>query len=313
MNILIIRDDRLGDLILTLPIINKLKENFPNSRITLVISGVSRDLVSHFKFIDDFIVFDNSLNTLKKINSRKIDLLLNFSPLKKRPYKFFLKAKKKINIIYTSRYKIDVSQSNLKIKFFNLFFHKNYLNLRNNLNKLNHQTIYMNKILNNENIYSSNTPKKINLVLKNNIKYEYLIHLSNRWIKDNYNNFDLMSLIDNIFKKSYKIIFSTDISIDKEIKDIIKKIKNKYSLDVFISPNFHQWINLIDKSRIIISPECGCSHICGILNKKAIIIYDSKNKPSFIKKEYQPYLAKKILQINSDAGEKLNKKILSLV
>ena len=117
MNILIIRDDRLGDLILTLPIINKLKENFPNSRITVVISSVSRDLVSHFKFIDDFIVFDNSLNTLKKINSRKIDLLLNFSPLKKRPYKFFLKAKKKINIIYTSRYKIGVSQNNLKIKF----------------------------------------------------------------------------------------------------------------------------------------------------------------------------------------------------
>ena len=55
MNILIIRDDRLGDLILTLPIINKLKENFPNSRITLVISSVSRDLVSHFKFIDDFL------------------------------------------------------------------------------------------------------------------------------------------------------------------------------------------------------------------------------------------------------------------
>ena len=50
-------------------------ENFPNSRITLVISGVSRDLVSHFKFIDDFIVFDNSLNTLKKINSRKIKML----------------------------------------------------------------------------------------------------------------------------------------------------------------------------------------------------------------------------------------------
>ena len=36
----------------------------------------------------------------------------------------------------------------------------------------------MNKILNNENIYSSNTPKKINLVLKNNIKYEYLINKS---------------------------------------------------------------------------------------------------------------------------------------
>ena len=53
--------------------------------------------------------------------------------------------------------------------------------------------------------------------------------------------------------------------------------------------------------------------MCGILDKKAVVIYNRNNKPNFIKKEYRPYLAKKIIQINSDFGPKLNNKILSYI
>ena len=49
----------------------------------------------------------------------------------------------------------------------------------------------------------------------------------------------------------------------------------------------------------------------GLLNKNAIIIYDRNNKPDFIKREYQPYLAKRIIKINSALGKDQNKKILS--
>ncbi len=313
MNIVIIRDDRLGDVILTLPIIRQLKENYPKSKITLIISSISRDLLSFFDFIDELIVFDNSINILGKLNSRKIDLLINFSPLKKKPYKFFIRAKKKINIINSSRYKAEIRQKKLKLIFLNLFFHKNYFNVRNNLNKLNHHTIFMNKVLNSEGIYSSNFPRKINLKLKNKVKYDYLIHLSNKWITKKYDNDNLVNLIEEIWKKSHKLIITTDLIINEETKVFIKKIRKKHSIDIFFAPKFKKWINLIDQSKTIITPECGCSHVCGILNKKSIIIYNSDNKPSFIKKEYHPYLAENIFQIDSVAGKKLNKKILSLI
>ena len=90
--ICIIRDDRLGDAILTLPIINKLKKTYKNSKITLVISPISAELVKKFDFFDNLIVSKNNLETLKEINQNNFDLIINFAPLKNKFYKLFLKS-----------------------------------------------------------------------------------------------------------------------------------------------------------------------------------------------------------------------------
>ena len=77
--ICIIRDDRLGDTILTLPIIQKLRKTYIDSRITLVISSISEELVKKFDFFDNFIISKNNIETIRKINQSKFDLILNFS------------------------------------------------------------------------------------------------------------------------------------------------------------------------------------------------------------------------------------------
>ena len=312
-NIAVIRDDRLGDTILTLPIMKKLKKDFPKSRLTMVISRISRDLLQIIDFVDDFIVSNNSIETINKINSKNFDLILNFSPLKGKPYKFFLKAKWKVNIIYCSRYKKKINNHKFKLFFLNFFFDSNYLNYRDDLKSLSHQTIFMNRILLLEGISLSDKPKRLNLNLKNDLKFDYLIHLSNKWINSEYFDKDLISLIENISKKSNRISFSTDMTINDNMIDVIENIKLNKKYNLNIKPDFKSWISLIDQSKVIITPECGCAHVCGLLNKKAIVIYDKNNKANFIKKEYHPYLAKKIIQINSDLGKTLNKKILSYI
>ena len=312
-NIAVIRDDRLGDTILTLPIVKKLKDDFPKSKLTMVISSISKNLIQMIDFVDDFIIADNTIKTINKINSRNFDLILNFSPLKGKTYKFFLRAKWKVNIVYSSRYKKKLDWYKYKLFFFNFFFDSNYLNKRNNSKHLTHHTIYMNKILNLEGISLSGQPKKIFLNLGNKLRFDYLIHLSNRWINSEYFDSDLISLIEKMSEKSNKISFSTDLVISDEMKKLINRIKTNFNFNLLVKPKFTRWINLIDQSKFIITPECGCAHICGILNKRAIVIYDKNNKPNFIKKEYQPYLAKKIIQINSGVGEKLNREILSYI
>ena len=86
-------------------LLKKLKDEFPKSKLTMIISSISKNLIQMIDFIDEFIISDNSLRTINNINSKNFDLILNFSPLKGKPYKFFLKAKRKVNIIYSSRYK----------------------------------------------------------------------------------------------------------------------------------------------------------------------------------------------------------------
>ena len=308
--ICIIRDDRLGDTILTLPIIQKLRKTYIDSRITLVISSISEELVKKFDFFDNLIISKNNIETIRKINQNKFDLILNFSPLKKRFYKLFLKSKTKIHLSFQSRYKYKNRRS-IQIAFLKLFFHKIYCYERNDLNKLCHQTEFMDKLLVSEGVYKSEKPNKINLNLGNNLIFDYLIHLSDRWFKSDYRNKDLINLIEILIKTNSKICITTDLYLSNNLKNLIDEIIKNFNLNCFVRPSFEEWINLIDQSNVIMTFESGCSHICGILNKKTLIIYDNQNKPDFIMKEYKPYEIKDLVQIKSDNGQKLNDKIIS--
>ena len=157
-------------------------------------------------------------------------------------YCLFLKIQKKLNW-----YKY-------KLFFFNFFFDSNYLNKRNNSKYLTHHTIYMNKILNLEGISLSGQPKKIFLNLDNKLRFDYLIHLSNRWINSEYFDIDLISLIEKMSEKSNKISFSTDLMISDEMKKLINKIKTNFNFNLLVKPKFTSWINLIDQSKFIITP-----------------------------------------------------------
>ena len=308
--ICIIRDDRLGDTILTLPIIQKLRKTYIDSRITLVISSISEELVKKFDFFDNLIISKNNIETIRKINQSKFDLILNFSPLKNRFYKLFLKSKTKVHLSFQSRYKYKNRRS-IQIAFLKIFFHKIYCYERNDLNKLCHQTEFMDKLLVSEGIYKSEKPNKINLNLGNNLIFDYLIHLSDRWFKSDYGNKDLINLIEILIKTNSKICITTDLYLSNDLKILIDKIIKNFKLKCFTKPSFEEWINLIDQSNVIMTFESGCSHICGILNKKTLIIYDNQNKPDFIMKEYKPYEIKDLVQIKTDNGQKLNNKIIS--
>ena len=308
--ICIIRDDRLGDTILTLPIIQKLRKTYIDSRITLVISSISEELVKKFDFFDNLIISKNNIETIRKINQSKFDLILNFSPLKNRFYKLFLKSKTKVHLSFQSRYKYKNRRS-IQIAFLKIFFHKIYFYERNDLNKLCHQTEFMDKLLVSEGVYKSEKPNKINLNLGNNLIFDYLIHLSDRWFKSDYRNKDLINLIGILIKTNSKICITTDLYLSNDLKNLIDEIIKNFKLNCFIKPSFEEWINLIDQSNVIMTFESGCSHICGILNKKTLIIYDNQNKPDFIMKEYKPYEIKDLVQIRTDNGQKLNNKIIS--
>ena len=308
--ICIIRDDRLGDTILTLPIIQKLRKTYIDSRITLVISSISKELVKKFDFFDNLIISKNNIETIRKINQSKFDLILNFSPLKNRFYKLFLKSKTKVHLSFQSRYKYKNRRS-IQIAFLKIFFHKIYFYERNDLNKLCHQTEFMDKLLVSEGVYKSEKPNKINLNLGNNLIFDYLIHLSDRWFKSDYRNKDLINLIEILIKTNSKICITTDLYLSNDLKNLIDEIIKNFKLNCFIRPSFEEWINLIDQSNVIMTFESGCSHICGILNKKTLIIYDNQNKPDFIMKEYKPYEIKDLVQIKTDNGQKLNNKIIS--
>jgi len=79
MNILITRHDKIGDFIVTLPLIKSIKTQFPNYTIYVLVSKINYQLAQDLDFIDGVILYDkdNFWQTLKDIRKLKFDISIS--------------------------------------------------------------------------------------------------------------------------------------------------------------------------------------------------------------------------------------------
>jgi heptosyltransferase-2 len=57
-NILVLRPDRLGDVILTLPVIRNLKNTYPDAKITYLCTEYTSHILRYYELISDIIIYD---------------------------------------------------------------------------------------------------------------------------------------------------------------------------------------------------------------------------------------------------------------
>lgn len=84
--ILVIRTDRIGDVILSTPTVRALREIFPKGFISFLTTPYTKDLVSENKDINELIVYERKsplcqkVNFLKRLREYKFDLVVILSP-----------------------------------------------------------------------------------------------------------------------------------------------------------------------------------------------------------------------------------------
>ena len=85
-NILVIRLDRIGDMVMTTPIFSALKEKWPDAQITVMANPVNKNIVINNPFIDCILVYDrenkhkslnNRLSFFKDIRKSEFDLVID--------------------------------------------------------------------------------------------------------------------------------------------------------------------------------------------------------------------------------------------
>jgi heptosyltransferase-3 len=81
-NILLVRTDRIGDLILSLPLLPILKRNFPEAKISMLVRQYTRELVEGHSCVDEILIYEHEdkiaslWNTLRQIRSRHFDIVI---------------------------------------------------------------------------------------------------------------------------------------------------------------------------------------------------------------------------------------------
>ena len=334
INICIIRNDKIGDMILTLPVIKEIKNLLPNSNINVICSNLNSFLCKEANFIDEFHNYDKKYDLITKLkffsNLRKsyYDLVINLTQdLESFIILCLSKSCKKSTLIYLSRYR---NPKNSKIlqrvisKILNIenlqIDRKKFFN-----NKLNfHQTEMMYKLIKRD--IDIVKPKTFHLIPEKNKNKKWfqkriLIHLSSKWIDNTYSE-DLFCDLLNILKNKYgKLYLSTDETSKKSFKQIYNLYKkfddnnlhlvsqSDDNIIILDKLNFENWRNAIINSNLVITYESGCVHVTSMSAVPLLVVYDYKNEPFMINQEYAPYTEKYEKVITKQ--EFINQEILS--
>ncbi|MBM2841553.1 MAG: ADP-heptose:LPS heptosyltransferase, partial [Bacteroidetes bacterium] len=84
--ILLVRTDRLGDVILTLPMLPLLRKRFPDARIDMLLTTYTSELVSGNPYVNEILHYDNAdglipfRSMLQTIRSRDFDIAIVVHP-----------------------------------------------------------------------------------------------------------------------------------------------------------------------------------------------------------------------------------------
>jgi heptosyltransferase-2 len=86
-NILVVRTDRIGDVVLTTPALEALRKAYPKARISMMVTPMTKDIVEGNPFLDEVIIYDKkgkdkgffrSWRFIFKLRQKHFDLAINF-------------------------------------------------------------------------------------------------------------------------------------------------------------------------------------------------------------------------------------------
>ena len=331
MKICIERSDRMGDMILTLPVIQAIKEENPQATVHIVASKKNLKICKQFALIDKIHERSQSYSTFyklaKSINSEKYDYYFTFSP---GWFGLFLgllsNSKFKSALILKSRYKSNFFSKLLQIIFSKIFYSMSlvidrFKSLHENKNI--HQTKMMMDVVSKSGLAISKNFKTnfefTNLLALNQDKPISVIHLSSKWINKYYSEEDFGDMLESLKDKNLLIYLTSDETTKNKFSKIFytypvvddpKNLqKNVGNISICNNFDFENWTSLINQADYVITPESGCTHIASLTKCKLAVIYDADNSPTSIKQEYAPW-NKEYLSLESN-DKALNKKLVN--
>ncbi len=278
-NVLIVRTDRIGDVILSLPLAGIIKKNYPECKVTFLIRDYTKNLVEDNPFIDDVLILQESSGRLlirkniKKIAGQLYDAAVVVNTT-------FLTA----FIVFMSRIKIRIGTG---YRWYSFLFNRRFYVHRKYAQK--HEFEFNADLLKefgiNENISTENVKFNLSPSQKSRQRIELEFNLNN--ISEEKPVIIVHpgsggSSIDLPLNKFRNLIEMIDSRLDvnlfvtgsEEEKDICKRLTEGSGAKNFAGMfNLADLIALIDKADLFISNSTGPLHIAAALGKNVIGFY----------------------------------------
>jgi heptosyltransferase-2 len=283
--ILFITLSNIGDCLLTLPVLDYLRQGFPQAKITVMVGPRPREVFENNPNIDYYIVYDKHAKLKQKIRlfleleKQKFDLVVD---LRNTLFGIFLSAKYKISSFLSTPKSIKHMKLRHLFKIQSLKFNpQNYLYEKKQCLYIKPaDEDYIREILMKNKISTVDSIFVVSPGAKSHIK---------RWPADNF-----AGLISNLVEEFKAKVILVGDKDDSEITETIFKGSKYPVLDLSGKTNITQLACLLKKAKVLISNDSAVLHLASYLNIPVVAIFgptdDAKygpwsNNSQVVKKE----------------------------
>ncbi|MEW6102623.1 MAG: glycosyltransferase family 9 protein [bacterium] len=264
MKILIVRNDGIGDIILTLPAISGIRRLYPDASISILVSPYTKDILWNNKDIDEIIVDDKGIfETSKMLFKTKFDIAFIFYPNLRNAFISFLAGiperigtgYKPCGILFNKRryiHRRDIHESNWCLKLVN-----------------SQQTV-----VHSPKIFVKDEDLKYAKSLISEIPEPIIgIHPGCKGSALNWTSERYTKLIEKIEERYKTRPIITGGMNDKQVIDRIIRETKANPLNLYGKTNLGELIALISLFSIFIGPSTGPLHIASCLGVKTIGLF----------------------------------------
>lgn len=288
--ILISRTDRLGDVILTLPLITEAKKVFKNAKIIFFVKKYTEDLLTGYEGVDELLIEEDSAGFSEKyrlFKSKDPDLFINVKPRFDLALTFFLLG---------TKYRIGTGYRWYSFLYnYKVYEHRKISVKHESDYNLNLLKTYFNDISEEKNFFFSYEKEeefKLNkrLDLFNfSLKDKFIIiHPGSGGSSKDLPKEKFSEFIDLFLEefRDHRIIFTglkTESGLAAEIINITGDKNKERITDLTGKLSLRELMMLTDHSELFVSNSTGPIHLAGALNKKIIGFYPNEKHLSDIR------------------------------
>ncbi|MDR0676240.1 MAG: lipopolysaccharide heptosyltransferase II [Elusimicrobiota bacterium] len=286
--ILVIQTAFLGDIVLTMPLINNIKSLFPNKKLVVLTTPTGKEILAGQINIDEIIVYDKNgkdkgfFKFLEFVNILKF---LHFD-LAIVPHRSIRSAL--LTFIAKIPYRIGFRNSQGNI-FFNFM-----INYKKNIPEIERNLYFLEKFINNFDIqkidtkitfpYHNELQKKNNdlLDIKNGNSQKIIgIHVGAKWNTKKWIPEKFIELIRQLDKKNCKIVVFGESREDYIVNNyLVMKNDSRNILNLIGKTNLQDLIAIFRNLSLYVSNDSGPMHIAAAIGVPVIAIF-GPTVPSF--------------------------------
>jgi ADP-heptose:LPS heptosyltransferase len=284
--VLMLRYDRIGDMVITTPVFRELKKTYPNIEINVLASQVNHIILKNNPYIDN--IYLNTKNNifldlpvLFKLRKKNFDVCFEFDHSVVRHAIFRLKIinpKKVISVEKDGRYGLHGS----KLQIYDYYTEKpknNHfrdiwlatLNPFNVIPKSKQYDIFCDELQKNKAIhFLSQYPNKIliGVNLEGAVKGKIIQYIE---------LMDICKGLHNINRNIQIIILSTPQK-EQSVKEMVINMRLDYVSIAYRTNNILDASALIDNLHLIITPDTSIAHIASTFNIPVITIHENNDE-----------------------------------